>query len=419
MRGFLRFFWFSAIMLLTTFILHGCPSYDDDIAGNIEDDDTLDTIPPSAIADLRLFAISSNDAEICWTAPGDDNDSGLAKVYDVRISPDSITPANFDLAAIVDNFAFPDTAGTEQCLFIAGLEGEQTYWAALKTRDEANNWSGISNCLRFACLVDSIVIFPDTGLDRAIRLAISRPTEPIRKSHLLSLKNLFADNKGIVDLTGLEYCPALEWLRLPRNSLVDISRLGNLVSLKKLDLVGNQISDISALASLENLEELYATNNPITDIAPLADLTNMVNLSLVNIDVTDFSAVSELTTLEVVDLGANTIENLDVLSSLVNVRVLMLYACHLTDIGALENLTALEDLTLSSNQIIDITPLSTLPNLIGVDLSGNSIIDIVPLVNNPGLGEGDTVILTANPLSSVSISEHIPALQARGVTVTW
>jgi hypothetical protein len=41
------------------------------------------------------------------------------------------------------------------------------------------------------------------------------------------------------------------------------------------------------------------------------------------------------------------------------------------------------------------------------------------LVQNAGLGPGDKVYLTWNPLSSDSINIYIPQLQARGVTVSY
>jgi hypothetical protein len=40
-------------------------------------------------------------------------------------------------------------------------------------------------------------------------------------------------------------------------------------------------------------------------------------------------------------------------------------------------------------------------------------------VENPGLGPGDRVYLTGNPLSPDSINVYIPQLQARGVTVYY
>jgi hypothetical protein len=64
-------------------------------------------------------------------------------------------------------------------------------------------------------------------------------------------------------------------------------------------------------------------------------------------------------------------------------------------------------------------PLSNLINLIVLDLSDNSISDLAPLVANTGLGEGDQVDVENNPLSATSINVHIPALQRRGVDVSF
>jgi len=40
-------------------------------------------------------------------------------------------------------------------------------------------------------------------------------------------------------------------------------------------------------------------------------------------------------------------------------------------------------------------------------------------VENEGLGEGDWVSLTDNPLSDDSINIYVPELEARGVTVGY
>jgi hypothetical protein len=52
-------------------------------------------------------------------------------------------------------------------------------------------------------------------------------------------------------------------------------------------------------------------------------------------------------------------------------------------------------------------------------LINNDIVDISPLAANAGLGDGDLLYLQGNPLSAESINVHIPALQARGVTVVY
>jgi hypothetical protein len=76
-------------------------------------------------------------------------------------------------------------------------------------------------------------------------------------------------------------------------------------------------------------------------------------------------------------------------------------------------------LWLHGNQISDVSPLSGLVNLTMLGLMQNPLSDISPLVDNPGLGEGDDVILVNNPLSEESINVYIPELEARGVTVEY
>jgi Leucine-rich repeat (LRR) protein len=72
---------------------------------------------------------------------------------------------------------------------------------------------------------------------------------------------------------------------------------------------------------------------------------------------------------------------------------------------------------LSINQISDISPLANLTNLTELGLWQNQISDISALVENSGLGSGDTVYLTGNPLSTTSVKVYIPQLEARGVEV--
>ena len=84
----------------------------------------------------------------------------------------------------------------------------------------------------------------------------------------------------------------------------------------------------------------------------------------------------------------------------------------------IESLSSLVSLTLSDNQIIDISPLESLTALRSLTLANNQIRDISPLVANSGIGTGATVVLTGNPLINLATSQQIPALTARGATVS-
>jgi nitrous oxide reductase len=60
-----------------------------------------------------------------------------------------------------------------------------------------------------------------------------------------------------------------------------------------------------------------------------------------------------------------------------------------------------------------------LTNLRTLLLYTNAITDLLPLVANTGLGSGDEVNVLNNPLSAISLNTHIPALQSRGVNVSF
>ncbi|MCL0101253.1 stalk domain-containing protein, partial [Peptococcaceae bacterium] len=93
-----------------------------------------------------------------------------------------------------------------------------------------------------------VVTFLDANLEAAIRDALRKPTGDITKVDMAELTNLRAWERGITDLSGLEYA----------------------VNLTSLNLRGNQITDITPLAGLTNLTSLDLGRNLITDITPLA-----------------------------------------------------------------------------------------------------------------------------------------------------
>ena len=57
-----------------------------------------------------------------------------------------------------------------------------------------------------AARADQRVVFLDPNLEAAIRETIAKPSGDIYKSDLEDLTSLSADSRGVLDLTGLEYC---------------------------------------------------------------------------------------------------------------------------------------------------------------------------------------------------------------------
>ncbi len=123
--------------------------------------------------------------------------------------------------------------------------------------------------------------------------------------------------------------------------------------------------------------------------------------------------------LQVLDLSGVQFGHFWVLDKLKSLQELNLQNNLITDIQFLGAVLQLRRLNLASNRICDIFPLQLLVQLEYLNLAQNRITDIELLVNNVGLSQGDTVILEDNPLSQVSVEQHIPALEARGVIVKW
>ena len=92
----------------------------------------------------------------------------------------------------------------------------------------------------------------------------------------------------------------------------------------------------------------------------------------------------------------------------------------INDLSGLEFAVNLNELYLTPDgSVSDLSPLAGLNELRVLHLNGNAVEDISPLLRNLGLGEGDRISLSGNPLSRASIRAHIPTLQRRGVDVAF
>lgn len=261
------------------------------------------------------------------------------------------------------------------------------------------------------------VQFKDANLKAAVeqKLGVTNPTP----EDMLSLKLLYADNLGIIDLTGLEYAINLKQLRLYGNNLIDITPLQNLVNVESLTLGVNQIVDVSPLSNMNLLTNLAISGNRIHDISPLASLINlrslnlawndniadvspilsMPNLTFVNFDGspigddgTNLLIIAGLIQLEHLGVANCNIPNLNFLSGLQNLKYLALFNNSLTDIGVIANLSNLEILRLNINGITDVSALMNLQHLLSLEIQDNPLsfkafCEQIPQIirNNPDL----------------------------------
>ena len=308
------------------------------------------------------------------------------------------------------------------------------------------------------------VDFPDSNLESVIREAIGKPEGEISTSDLAQITSLTANDSGISELAGLEYLTNLTslslrdneitdltplqgltgltilWLdrnsvsdlspiqgltgltnlRLNGNSISDLTPLQGLAQLTHLILNGNSISDITPVEGLTSLTWLTLFFNSISDITPLQGLTELTRLDLFNNSVSDLAPLEGLTALTSLNVGANPVSDLTPLQGLVQLTFLSVNAGQVTDITPLQGLTALTRLWLHfGNSISDITPLQGLVQLTDLRLQNNQITDLQALVDNEGLGSGDEVQLEGNPLGQQALCDQIPALQGRGVDVSF
>jgi hypothetical protein len=69
--------------------------------------------------------------------------------------------------------------------------------------------------------------------------------------------------KGLTQISDLQFLTNLEKLDLSNNQIVDLTPLKNLKRLKQLNLYSNQVKDVSILNELPSLEEVNIQENPI------------------------------------------------------------------------------------------------------------------------------------------------------------
>jgi len=156
------------------------------------------------------------------------------------------------------------------------------------------------------------VTFADSNLEVAIREAINKPEGAIYLSDLESLTNLVASQRGISDISGLEYCSDLLDLMLTDNNISDISPISGLTRLESLVITDNNVSDISPLAGLTSLNWLDLVQNNISDISPLAGLTSLDWLPLGGNNISDISPLvmnSGLSEGDFIHLGGNPLSD--------------------------------------------------------------------------------------------------------------
>ena len=162
-----------------------------------------------------------------------------------------------------------------------------------------------------------VVEIPDPNLEKAVREALElTDNAPLTQQEMLKLTLLHAGDRGIADLTGLEYATNLENLSLFNNQVQDIAPLANLTNLTYLNLGLNRVENLEPLAGLIRLQTLDLLDNRVKDITPLANLRNLTTLILSYNQVSDLTPLANLINLEELYIRDNLVNDFTPLQGL-------------------------------------------------------------------------------------------------------
>ena len=242
------------------------------------------------------------------------------------------------------------------------------------------------------------VNIPDANLRAAIAEALGKSDTTVVSitiDEMTSLTWIDANNRGIQDLTGLEYAINLEDLYAPDNQITDLSPLSELINLRVLNVWHNPIESLSPIAGLSNLEHITLVGDGgISDLSPLAGLVKLRHFLSWGNPISDLSPLAGLTQLETLDICGSEASDISPLAKLTGLKELYLVQNRISDVSPLSGLTSLTRLSLSRNNISDVSPLAGLTHLKWLGLHRNSISDFSPLAELP---ETTTISRAFNP----------------------
>lgn len=151
-----------------------------------------------AIVVHATAASAYSGVRLHWTAPGDDGLIGRATRYDVRYSLLPITSANFAAATAVTGLPTPPVGGKQDSVAVTGLMAGVSYYFAMKTADEANNWSAMSNVLLRPAIVLGV---EGPGVPLALSAPWPNPTSSVTHFEY-SLPASSDVSANVFDITG-------------------------------------------------------------------------------------------------------------------------------------------------------------------------------------------------------------------------
>jgi formylglycine-generating enzyme required for sulfatase activity len=104
-----------------------------------------DKVAPGRVTDLKVADVGDSTVTLTWTAPGGDGTTGKVEAYEVRWLDSPITEPDWTAGTVAGPLPVPGVAGTPEAAVLDEVTSGAMRYFALKSRDEAGNWSIISN----------------------------------------------------------------------------------------------------------------------------------------------------------------------------------------------------------------------------------------------------------------------------------
>ncbi|UKS28115.1 leucine-rich repeat domain-containing protein [Paenibacillus sp. HWE-109] len=223
-----------------------------------------------------------------------------------------------------------------------------------------NKWKSV--CFLLVCSVlvgltneayasGKTVSFADVNLEAAVRDKLNKSAGDITDDDMEGLTDLDASNRGIKDISGIEYAIHLKTLILNNNQIASMDAFSKLVDLKSLWLMNNHITWLSDVSALSHLEHLYLANNQIDSLAGLEPLLQLKELNVAGNQIHELSPLTALNKLESLNVEDNKI----------------------TDISGMESLGKLQWLSLAYNPVTHLSPIGELAQLQYINQRGFAV----------------------------------------------
>ncbi|MFH1618475.1 MAG: Ig-like domain-containing protein [bacterium] len=183
---------------------------------------TADIHPPQPVSDLRATVFDSGTARVllAWTAPPDDL-TGPA-TYFIRAATEPVTQLRWDSAVPVAQVAASTGSGGPESAYIPVLSSSAVQFFALRTADQADNLSPVSNPALFDPVPPSVSIstpIPNTVISRPLVVKAAASDNDI-----VDRVVFYADGVAIATAASHPYNTVWDILALPDGSHVFSAR---------------------------------------------------------------------------------------------------------------------------------------------------------------------------------------------------